>query len=157
MIVSLLGCDDILDRPLTNQFVVEGYLTADAVVNDIGVKETATLDTDEFEDTPITDAQIRLITETQSIDLEYDEVTKKYFAPDQDIAVSTNDEYRIEITNDGITASASTIIPEKPTGLTLSDTVVFVPTLALNFSLRSEIQRLFEEEVITLTWDRNPG
>ena len=63
----------------------------------------------------------------------------------------------IEIVLDGTVASSTSIVPEKPTGLSLSKTELIVPTLGFNFGLREQIADLFENETSTLSWNGQAG
>lgn len=157
LIGLLFGCDESLERPDTNQFVVEAFITAEAPINDITIKETVSLDVDEFENIPITDAQIRLISDNESVVLDYNVNTGKYFAPNNDISIVNFEDYEVEITVNGITATSSTVVPEAPTDLTLSDSTIVIPSLTLNFGLRQQVQDLFNNERLTLNWKSNQG
>ena len=157
LIGLLFGCDESLDSPNTNQFVVEAFITANAPINDITIKETVSLDVNEFDNTPITDAQVRLIAGDDNILLDYNNTTGKYFAPNDDIPINNFEDYSIEITLDGIAATSSTVVPETPTGLTLSGSTLTIPNLTLNFGLGDQVRNLFNDERITLNWESTPG
>jgi len=155
LIYLLSGCED-LERPNTEQFVVEGFLTADFPIDDIKIKETVSLN-DEIMDIPITSADVRIISEESSTLLTYNSETGKYYDEAGDWIVQIDAEYEIEITVDGTTATSSSNIPEKPTGLDLSVNQLVIPSLTLNFGLRDQIVDLFENEIATLTWQGVEG
>lgn len=151
----MLSCEE-LERPNTSQFVVEGFLTADFEVNDIKVKRTLTLN-DDIEDFPISDAQVIVSSGTQDVMLDYNSNTGRYEDPSGSLQIRSGEEYNIEINVDGTIATSSSMVPEKPTGLSLSETQLVVPTLQLSFTLRERIASLFEEEVSTFSWEGVPG
>ena len=152
----LLGCEE-LEQPATNQFVVEAFITAGEPINNIKIKESASLDAEVLEDIPIADATIRLFSGSSEVTLDYNTSTSKYFLGEGDFNIEIGGEYSIQIDLGDVSATAETIVPEQPTGLTLSDTVLVVPTLRLSPSLREQFETLFEEERSTLIWDGVPG
>lgn len=154
-ITGIIACDD-LEQPTSNPFVVEAFITADQQVNDIKIKAAGDLNDEEIPDLPIDHVTIRLLSDTDDVLLSYDDRTGKYFLDGEDFNINSNDSYSIIIEANGTEATASTVVPEAPTGLELSRGALIIPTLTLNFGLRQQIQELFNEEVITLTWTAIP-
>ena len=152
---SLLSCGE-LERPNTNQFVVEGFVTADFFANDIKVKETVGL-ADEVIDIPIEDAMVRLSTGEQQVLLDYNPQTQKYEDTSRELLVEVGQSLEIEIVVEGTVASSSSSVPEKPTNLNLTKTELIVPPLGFNFGLREQIEDLFENETSTFSWEGQPG
>lgn len=155
LIGGILGCGE-LERPNTNQFVVEGFVTADFQVNDIKIKETVGL-ADEVIDIPIDDALVRLATPERDVLLDYNPLTQKYEDTSGEFLIEVGQTLDIEIVLDGTVASSTSTVPEKPTGLSLSKTELIVPTLGFNFGLREQIADLFENETSTLSWNGQAG
>lgn len=155
LILTISNCEE-LERPNTNQFVVEGFLTADFAVSDIKVKETLSLN-DDITDIPISNAQVILSSGSDAVMLEFDPLTGRYVDPSGVLEIKSGDQYDIEINVNGTLATSSSVVPEKPTGLGLTETKLVVPTLRLSFALRDQIGRLFEEEISTFSWKGEPG
>ncbi len=155
LILTISNCEE-LERPNTNQFVVEGFLTADFAVSDIKVKETLSLN-DDITDIPISNAQVILSSGSDAVMLEFDPLTGRYVDPSGGLEIKSGDQYDIEINVNGTLATSSSVVPEKPTGLGLTETKLVVPTLRLSFALRDQIGRLFEEEISTFSWKGEPG
>ena len=155
LMVSLLGCSD-LERPNTEQFVVEGFVTAGLAVDNIKVKKTLSLE-DEIMDIPIEDAIVTLFGDEGQVQLVYNEGTKKYEDQSDGFVVQVGQTVSIEIALDGTIASSSSIVPEKPTGLELSDIELEVPELTFGFLLREQIQDLFENEISPFSWKGEEG
>lgn len=155
LIALLFGCEE-LEQPNLNQFVVEGFLTADVVIDDVKVKQTVSIN-DEVTDIPIVDAVVWVKNDEQEVMLDYNPSTGKYFDPEALFKVEVGKAYEIEIEVNETVATSESVVPEKPTGLELSSATLTVPTLILNFSLQSTFQELFEEERITFSWDAVPG
>ena len=156
LIALFIACDE-LEIPNKRQFVVEAFITADHPVSDIKIKEVSPLDAEVIEDIPIADAEVRLLTGESEVMLNYNPVTEKYFAPGNSFPINVSDNYQLEITVDEISAFGSTLVPEHPTGLSLTDTVLIVPPLTLSLFLRAQIQDLFREERSTLSWEARSG
>lgn len=153
----LWSCGE-LETPSFNQYVVEAFITADESVNDIKIKETSALDDDSLLNVaPIDNATVSISIGQELTPLDFDITTGKYTEPTGKLIVEVGQTYNLEVTVDGLTASANTVVPERPTGLELTDSVLTIPTLVLNFTLRDQIQDLFENEVISLTWDPVAG
>ncbi len=150
------ACEE-LEQPATNQFVVEAFITSGEPINDIKIKESSSLDTEVLEDNPISDATIRLFSDNSEVTLDYNPITSKYFLSEGDFNIEVGGEYSIQIDLGDVSATAQTIVPEQPTGLVLTDTLLEVPTLRISFSLQSQFEELFENERSTLTWDAVPG
>lgn len=156
LLALIIGSCEELERPNTNQFVVEGFLTADFDVSDIKVKETVTLNED-IVDIPIADALVIVSSGNENIMLDFDPATGRYIDPSGALEIQSGEQYDIEINVNGTIATSSSVVPEKPTGLNLSETRLVVPTLRLSFTLREQIVSLFEEEVSTFSWEGVPG
>lgn len=155
LFLTIISCEE-LDRPNTEQFVVEGFITADFQIDDIKIKRTVGI-ADSIIDQAIPDADVRIFSEQEQLQLVYNELTRKYEDPIGTFPILTGQHYRLEIEVDGTVASGASTVPDKPTGLALSDTSLVIPTLFLSFSLRDQIVELFETAVFTLEWDAEPG
>ena len=156
-IVALFSaCTD--DEVTTSEnFVLEGFIVAGTPVNDIKVKGVSPLNSDEVTSEPLSNAVIVLTHQGSFFDLTFNEATGLYRYDGEDLNIDIGEEYAIEVTVDNRTATASTLVPTKPTGLSLPDSVLQIPTLRLSFTLGDEINDLFFNERITLTWDEAPG
>lgn len=155
LFVVFVGCEE-LEQPNINQFVTEGFLTAGFKVNDIKVKETVDIG-DSILDIPIVDAIVRVSSAQQEVQLAYDPSTQKYSDSTTDFDIIVGESYKVEIVVGETVATASTVVPEKPTELELTKTKLVVPALRLSFSLRDQLTQLFDEEFSVLTWDGEPG
>ena len=154
-IAGVFACGE-LERPNTEQFVVEGFVTADFTIDNIKVKETLELQ-DEIMDIPIEDALVTIFSDEAQVVLEYNTSTKKYVDQSRDFIVQVGQEIAIEIAFNGTVASSAAIVPEKPTGLELSEIELEVPELTFGFLLREQIADLFENEVSTFSWQGTEG
>lgn len=153
--LGLMSCED-LAIPNANQFVVEGFITADSPVDNIKIKKTINLNED-IQDIPISNAIVKINNGSSEFSLTYNSSTKKYFDPSGSAVIHVGDEFNIEIEVDGTVATSSTVVPEKPIDLNLSKTELVVPQLVLNIFLRDQIVALFNDEISNFTWKGIPG
>lgn len=156
LLVLIMACSETVS-PTDDNFVVEGFITANAPVDNIKVKMTSPIDARNVTNAPITNARVMLSDQHGEYLLEYDVSTEKYRYPGNDLDIVIGSEVQIEVQVDDRSATAQTRVPEAPTGLALSEPTINIPQLVLNFSLRDRISELFEEERITLSWDAVEG
>ncbi len=152
---GFIACEE-LEVPEFNQYVVEAFITADENIYDIKIKETTSINQEEIMDIPFPDATVTISANQESIELVYDDITGKYIDPSNSFEIEVGQEYEINIQLEDINATSSTVVPEKPTGLKLTDSVLVVPELLPTVFLRDQITELFDEEVITLSWTSVP-
>ena len=156
IILVLASCEE-LETPSFNEFVIEAFITADHRIDDIRIKKTSSLEDEEILDIPIENANVSLSNGERSIQLAYNANSAKYGYLDNDFEINVGHEYFLEVEVDGAVASSNALVPEKPVGLTLSDSILIVPELTLSFTLRDEIFDLFQNERARLSWDSIPG
>lgn len=154
--LGFIACEE-LEVPEFNQYVVEAFVTADENIYDIKIKETTSINQEVIMDTPFPDATVTISANQESIELMYDDISGKYIDPSNSFEIQVGQEYEINIQLEDINATSSTVVPEKPTGLKLTDSILVVPELLPTVFLRDQITELFDEEVITLSWTSVPG
>lgn len=142
-----------------NQFVVEAFLYAGEPINDIRIKTTYSLSSDEDLSVPINNAEVTLIKNGERFDLISSNDDGFYNYPGNDLIVETDDVFQLEIMHDGILASAQTTVPTPTTGLELSTDTLFVPILPISSGMEAivmAIQDFLSNSVIDATWN-NPN
>lgn len=150
-------CSCLEDTTRTPNFVVEGFIVAGEPVNNIKVKQISALLSEEVTSDPITDAQVTISQGAAAFPLLFNSTTGLYEYLESDLAIDIGKAYNLTVDVGDRQASATTLVPEKPTGLSLTGDQLVIPTLTLSFQLRQEITDLFQEERITLTWDEVEG
>ena len=135
--------------------VVEAYLYAGELVDDIKLMGTLPLDADtNAVPPPLNDAVVRLIRNNVSYELELMAGDSGYYHyAGDDLAVQTGDQFILEIEWQGQFISAETTIPEKPINVSLSKTNLEVP----NFDDRESIMEWMQSEDrdIILSWEND--
>lgn len=150
-------CSCLEDTTRTPNFVVEGFIVAGEPVNNIKIKQISTLLSEEVTSDPIADAQVVIHRGSAAFPLLFNSASGLYEYLESDLSIETGEAYSITVHVGDRQATSNTLVPDRPTGLSLSGNQLVIPTLTLNFQLREEITELFQEERITLTWDEEEG
>ncbi len=152
--IFLLAISSCSDTSNTDpKFVIEGFLFAGEPVRDIKIKEQISIRLPDSLEQIVTDAQVILIKNEQEYPLQFN--NGKYHYLGNDLQVESGDEFKIEVTVGDRTASAVTIVPVVTSGLSISDTLIKIPTLRLDFALQETLNELFFSARITARWDNS--
>ncbi|MDW3196492.1 MAG: DUF4249 family protein [Cytophagales bacterium] len=157
IIMTCLLCSCLEDTTRTPNFVVEGFIVAGEPVNNIKIKQISSLLSEEVTSESITDARVVIEHGSDAFPLLFNSTTGLYEYVESDLNIEIAEEYRLTVDVGDRLASATTLVPDRPTGLSLTGNQLVIPTLRLSFQLRQEITDLFQEERITLTWDEVEG
>jgi len=127
--LALGACDSDLGfvPPDPDTFVVQAFLFTDEPVTDVSVSGVLPIDADSSEVAElISDAQITLIRDGQRFDLIPTLGTPgRYHYPGGDLVIAVGEIFQLEATYGDRSATAETIVPAPPIGLSLSaDTLV---------------------------------
>lgn len=141
----------------SGNFVVEGFIVANESVNNIKIKDISPIESEEVTSEAIPTASVSILQGSSSFPLIYNEERGLYEYPDEDLSISNQEAYTINIIVGDRTATSTTVVPDPPTGLAVPRNTLTVPELSLGFGIRNEIATLFEEERITLEWDARAG
>jgi Domain of unknown function (DUF4249) len=116
------GCtEDTLVLPESDLVVLKGYLFANSAVTEIQLSSTLPLGSEDSLGPPISDADIRLIKDGNTYQLEPTTGREGYYNyPGNDLSVNTGDEFRIEVEYFGKTATAKTVVPSAPVGVDMN-------------------------------------
>lgn len=155
LFATLLICFSCIDEDNTNpKFVIEAFIFAGEPVEGIKVKEQIRINEPDSLNRLISDAEVVLIKNGEKYLLDY--VDGNYRYSGNDLNIVSGDVFRLEVTVDGRIATAETIVPAPTVGLEISDSVLVVPTLALNFDLIEKLTELFFNARLTASWE-NPN
>lgn len=158
--VLFFSCEEEnLNNIAENQFVVEAFLFAGEPIDDIRIKSTFPLSSEEDISSPINDATVTIIKDGQRFPLVSSGNDGLYHYPNNDVAVETNDVFQLEVTHNGLTAIAETTVPTPTTGLQLSQDSIKVPQLPFSAgrdSIVAVIGRFMRNSVVRADWE-NPN
>lgn len=150
--------DENLNDIADSQFVVEAFLFAGEPVDDIKIKTTFPLTSEDDTSAPINNAQVTIIKEGARFPLVSSDSEGNYNYPGDDLTVETGDVFELEVIANGITATAITTVPTPTTGLSISQDTIKVPQLSLSSGMAAivnTIQEFLQESSIDASWD-NP-
>ncbi len=129
------ACDsDLAFAPeAPDTFVVQAFLFAGEPVTEVTVTGVLPIDADSTAvAAPIADARIAILREGERFDLGPTEGEPgRYHYPRDDLLVEVGDVFALEASHGGRTATAETVVPVPPQGLSLSATVMAPPRFAL--------------------------
>jgi hypothetical protein len=124
--LALAACEsDPLALPTDERFVVQAYLFAGEPVTDVRITGTLPIGSPDTVAPPINDAEVTLIKDGARYSLALTPGDSGYYHyPGDDLVVAVGDVFGIEVSTNGIMATASTIVPPAPQSVSLSRTEV---------------------------------
>ncbi len=144
--LAMAGCDsDLGFVPLDpDTFVIQAFLFSGEPVAAVSVTGVLPIDADSTEvPQPISDARIALTKEGVRYDLvPTPGQAGQYEYPGADLAVAVGDVFQLEATYANRTATAETVVPSPPTGLSLSSDSLIAPEFGGGFGGRGGGQGL---------------
>jgi hypothetical protein len=117
LMLIVAGCKDNPSIPEERQLVLQAYLYADQPVTEITVMESRPVSSGDASNDLISDASVVLQKGSVNYTLTPSTTAGKYFYAGNDLHVSSGDQFAIAVGANGMSASASTVVPEKPSGL----------------------------------------
>lgn len=160
LVVVLGSCEDEnLNNIAANQYVVEAFLYAGEPIDDVRIKTTFPLAEAEDISTPINTAQVTLTKAGQQYQLTNFGDEGYYQYTGSDLTVETGDVFDLEVMHNGITATATTIVPTPTKGLTLSIDSLLVPQLPFSEgrdAIVEAIGNFLRNSSVEARWD-NPS
>ena len=135
VIVCLLGfmaCEGDLAfvAPDPDTFVIQAFIFADEPVEWVTVSGVLPIDADSTEVAPvISNAEITILRGTERFNLQSTSGNPgRYHYPGDNLDIQIGDVFRLEATVNGRTATAETVVPVAPVGLSLSADSLIAPT-----------------------------
>jgi len=130
-IAGLVSCNNLFDDENEELFVVEAFIYAGEPVTGIKVKTTVPLSYPDSTAQAIISAQVSLFKNGIEYELIItDDDDYKY--EEDDLTIETGDIFEIEVTYNGVTATATTIVPSATTGLIISEDLIVIPQIGGN-------------------------
>lgn len=151
----LVSCESETTEQVSENFVVEAYISANETVDQIRIKETFGLDIPEDPNTPIADAQVVLSKDGEDFPLNFNEPTGTFVFEGDGLQVESGDIFGLSVTARDRTATATTSVPQTTQGLTINVNSIVVPEITATFGIQETIRDLFDNARFILNWD-NP-
>lgn len=155
--ITYFSCgEENLNDIADNQFVVEAFIYAGEPIQDIRIKTVFPLADEDDTSTPINDAQVTILKKGERFSLIPSASEGYYHYPNSDLLVEINDVFDLEVTHNGITATAQTIVPTPTLGLRISTDSLKVPAVKLSEGREAIAAKLMEfmaGSSIEANWD----
>ncbi len=152
-LLLFFGCTE--HSPLISEeelIVVWAYLYAGEPVTSIKLTSTVPLNADTTDAPPINDATVTLIKNGQRYDCEPSPGDSGYYNySGDDLTIEAGNEFTIEVERNNKFITAQTIVPEPPTNVSISSSVMTLPDFENRESLWE--WRESENREVTITWD----
>ena len=127
-LLNFNGCNKNLSNADNSKLVLEGYLFQGEVVDSVHITKTVSFESNDTVYPPVTDAQVVITWNNKPYTLQ--SIGKGYYnCNDNNLKIKVGDTYGIAVNYKGTTATSSTVIPSIPTGINLSDNVLYVDTI----------------------------
>ncbi len=145
----MTGCEEDESNSVQELTVLEGYLFQGEPVDSIHLTKTVSFESGDTIYPPVTDAQVEII--WNDIHYELDHIGNGYYSYYGDaLSVVEGQTYTISIFTDGVELSSTTKVPSVPTGVELSDSVIYVDT---TFTFGFPGEQDTENPGIKVSWD----
>lgn len=151
------GCEHNPLLPEATQLVLQAYLYDGQPVTDITVMLSRPLSSAASVNTPVANAGVVL----SKAGIQYQltpsvQNAGNYYYPGTDLQVRSGDQFEIDVTYNGTTATATTVVPGRPVGLSVNtSTIAFtVDTVATRFG--GTRVTLTSQDSVILSWS-NPS
>ncbi len=150
LVVVANGCQHNPVLPEATQIVLQAYLYDGQPVADIEVMLSSPLSSLAAANTPVSDAAVVLLRNGTRYQLmPTPQQPGEYYYPSSDLQVHSGDTFEIQVTYAGTTATATTVVPARPVGLSVNTpTIVFTRD---TITTRNGLSRVNVTSVDTVT------
>ena len=124
-IFIIFSCDE--ESSIDENFVVEAFLFQGEDVDDIKIIKAKMYNSSDTTEKPISNANVKILSNGSEYQLDYDVLSEKYVIKNNPPNIISGQKYGLEVTVKERTATAETIVPTKPAGLTLSNNKIVIP------------------------------
>jgi hypothetical protein len=154
-----IGCsNNTPTSPNSKLIVVRGYLYAGEPVQDIQITGTLPLGSEETKAPAINNAQVSLVKDGVSYDLVSSPGDSGYYFYDGgDLTVNAGDEFRIEVRYQNEDAYATTIVPQAPEKVTISNSTLRFPDMDTMWELMQQgvsMDSIRKSMTLTVSWEQ---
>ncbi len=153
----MYGCQSNPVIPEATQIVLQAYLYAGQPINAITVMLSRPLSSTDTANTLLTNAKVSLIKNGTQYQLTPSPQNPgNYYYSGTDLQVLSGDQFEIEATYNGTTATAATVVPAKPVGLTIDTSIIVFTEDSVATRFGSSFARLTASDSVIISWN-NPS
>lgn len=157
ILLFISGCQENPVIPEEEQIVLQAYLYADQPVTEIAVMLSRPLSSSDTVNTSISTANVLLYKNNTSYQLTPSvQDPGKYFYAGNDLSVLYNDQFKIEVNYNGLTATAQTTVPPKPVNITINNTTMTFTTDTMTMPSGGTREMITTSDSLIVTWS-NPN
>jgi len=149
----IFSCDE--ESSISENFVVEAFLFQGESIDDIKITKAKMYNSSDTTEEAISNANVKILFNGSEYQLDYDALSEKYVMKNSSLDIISGKQYGLEVTVKERTATAETVVPTKPAGLTLSNDKIVIPELVLSRALATILGNLYENARTVVSWD-NP-
>lgn len=149
----IFSCDE--ESSISENFVVEAFLFQGESIDDIKITKAKMYNSSDTTEEAISNANVKILFNGSEYQLDYDALSEKYVMKNSSLDIISGNQYGLEVTVKERTATAETVVPTKPVGLTLSNDKIVIPELVLSGALPTILGNLYENARTVVSWD-NP-
>lgn len=156
LLTFMYGCQSNPVIPAATQIVLQAYLYAGQPVNDITVMLSRPLSSSDTSNTMVANAAVTLTrngTVYQLAPVPQD--SGQYYYPGQDLVVQPGDQFEIAVTCDGVTATAETIVPSIPAGLSTNISTITFTQDSTTSRFGGTFVRLTSSDSLVVSWNNS--
>jgi len=146
--------DIIIHESAEDLIVAEAYLYAGEPVDDIYLTSLLTYGGEDSVYQTVSDADVAIIHADVRFELTPSDSAGYYHYEGNGLQINVGETYSIEINYYDKTAYGTTIVPEPPTGITISDTAIYIDESEFQSNPPEYMQEIGEIEI---TWDEGDG
>jgi len=151
-ILLFWGCSKNPVLPTESQVVVQAFLFDHEAVNDIFVGRSNPVGSEDSTNQPITTAVVSLQKNGITYGLVADASRAGYYVYNSmDLTVAAGDQFSLRVLADGTTVTADTEVPQKPVGVSISQSVVTFTIDTLS-TPRGTMTRVILQDTVSIQW-----
>lgn len=132
VLAAFFSCNDEAIYTPNERFVLQAYLYSNEPVWDVSIKNAVPLTYADSVGEPINNAVITLFKNNVAYSLVSSSDTGTYYYPGNDLTIEKGDEFSIEATANGNTASGNTSVPDSPQGVVMSTNRIELPEVKID-------------------------
>jgi hypothetical protein len=151
---ALGGCTEPVSTTDLSQFVVQAYLYAGQPVNDIYISKSFDIGSTDTAGLPVTNAVVHVLRDGTSYTLVPDDGRPGYYRySGSDLSIRTGDQFSLDVQWGSLHATATTVVPDAPSGISLSQ-----DTLRVRLeTMFGQFQRVVSDDSCVVRWTGSDG
>lgn len=158
ILIILTGCEsENISEISLEKAVVQGYLYANAPVTDISLSQLIPYGLDVSSVAPVNDLAITITHENKDYPLSISPGDSGYYHyAGDDLIIKEGNTYKLNFEYGGNAVSATTTVPTPPTGLSLSDSIIYIEQVVFGQGFPGG-GGMTRPDPIELIWDNAKG